>query len=135
MDVAEILHKAPIFSGLDVQSLRSLTPLFEEESFSAKEKILREGEFGDSMYIIIDGQVTVTKSSDGGKEILITKLGEASYFGEVALIDNQPRSANVNAEKNTTVFNVGATPFNGVERSEPAAIGFTSSHEIGFGIL
>ena len=111
MDIARILHKAPLFSGLDIQSLSSLIPLFEEESFSANEKILREGEFGDSMYVIINGQVAVTKSSDGGKEILITKLGEASYFGEVALIDNQPRSANVNAEKDTTVLRLRKSAF------------------------
>ncbi len=111
MDIAGILHKAPIFSGLDIQSLDSLTPLFEEEFFSAGEKILREGEFGDSMFIIVEGQVEVTKSSEGDKEILITKLGEASYFGEVALIDNQPRSANVNADKNTTVLRLKKSSF------------------------
>lgn len=112
MDLARILHTVPLFSGLEIQSLRSLTPLFEEENYPANSKILREGEFGDSMYIIVNGQVSVTKYSDGiNKEVFITKLDSGSYFGEVALIDNQPRSANVNTLEDTTVLRLRKSAF------------------------
>jgi serine phosphatase RsbU (regulator of sigma subunit) len=63
------------------------------------------------MYIIINGQVNVTKFNDDGKEIHITKLGSGSYFGEVALIDNRPRSANINAEDETTVLRLKKSAF------------------------
>ena len=111
MDIARILHEVPLFSGLDIQSLSAITPLFEEESFPSNSKILREGEFGDSMYIIVDGQVSVTKFNDEGTEIFITKLNSGSYFGEVALIDNQPRSANVNAEDEISVLRLKKSSF------------------------
>lgn len=111
MNIAKILHAVPLFSGLEIQSLNSLTPLFEEETFLADSKILREGEFGDSMYIIVHGQVSITKFSKGIKEILITKLSSGSYFGEVSLIDNQPRSANVIADEDTTVLRLRKSVF------------------------
>lgn len=111
MDIAQILHKIPLFSGLEIQSLSSLTPLFEEESFSADSKILREGEFGDSMYIIVNGLVSITKYNDENEEVLITKLHSGSYFGEVSLFDNQPRSANVHSEEDTTVLRLKKSVF------------------------
>lgn len=111
MDLIKILHKVPLFSGLDTQSLTSITPLLEEEIFEADSKVLREGELGDSMYIIANGAVNVTKFNDEGNEIFITKLGAGSYFGEVALIDNQPRSANINTKDETTVFRLKKSTF------------------------
>lgn len=111
MDIVKILHQVPLFGSLDMQLLGALTSLFEEESYAAKEKILREGEFGDSMFIIVRGLVNVTKYNEEGDEILITKLKSGSYFGEVALIDNQPRSANVNAEEDTEVLRLRKSVF------------------------
>ncbi len=112
MDIAHILHKVPLFSGLDIHSLSALTPLFEEESYPAYSRILREGEFGDSMYIIVNGQVSVTKYSEGiNKEVHITNLYSGSYFGEVALIDNQPRSASINADEDTTLLRLKKSVF------------------------
>lgn len=111
MDIAQILHKVPLFSGLGIQSLSALTPLFEEESFAADSRILREGEFGGSMYIIVNGLVSITKYNENNKEVLITKLNSGSYFGEVSLFDNQPRSANVNTEEDTTVLRLKKSVF------------------------
>jgi serine phosphatase RsbU (regulator of sigma subunit) len=111
MDIVKILQKVPLFSGLDLQLLNTLISLFEEQNFPPEAKILREGEFGDSMYIIIEGLVDVTKYNDEGNEIFITQLSTGSYFGEVALIDNQPRSANINAKENTTVLRLRKSVF------------------------
>jgi len=111
MDIVKILQQVPLFSGLDTQSLSSLRPLFEKETFLAKTKVLREGEFGDSMFIIVNGRVSVTKFNDEGKEIFITKLSSGSYFGEVALIDNRPRSANINADNETNVLRLKKSAF------------------------
>jgi serine phosphatase RsbU (regulator of sigma subunit) len=111
MDIVQILQNVPLFSGLSSQSLSAITPLFEEESFPGSSKILREGEFGDSMFIIAEGEVSVTKCSDEGKEIFITTLKSGSYFGEVALIDNQPRSANINAEEEVVVLRLKKSAF------------------------
>jgi len=111
VDIVRILHKVPLLSNLDLQLLGSLTPLFEEEFFPSGAKILREGEFGDSMFIIASGLVNVTKFNEEGNEIQITQLPSGSYFGEVALIDNQPRSANINAAENTRVLTLRKSAF------------------------
>ncbi len=111
MDVLKVLHSVPLFNNLEVDSLQGMTSLFEEEIFEAEKNILREGEFGDSMYIIASGKVNVTKFNYEGKEIFITKLGPGSYFGEVALIDNLPRSANVNTAEETRVLRLRKSAF------------------------
>lgn len=104
MDIPAILHKIPLFAGLSPDSLASLVPLFEKEIYPAGALILREGEFGDSMYLIAAGRVSVTRYGAGDKEITISKLEGGSYFGEVALIDNQPRTASVYALEETIVL-------------------------------
>ncbi len=104
MDIPAILHKIPLFVGLSPESLTSLTPLFEEETYPEGTLILREGEFGDSMYLIVAGRVSVTRYGEEDKEIIISKLERGSYFGEVALIDNQPRTASVYALEETIVL-------------------------------
>jgi serine phosphatase RsbU (regulator of sigma subunit) len=111
MDIVQILRKVPLFGGLDLDLLGSMMPLFEEESFPTDSKILREGELGDSMYIILKGLVHVTKFDSDGKEFYITKLGAGSYFGEVALIDNEPRSANINTVEETSVLRLKKSAF------------------------
>jgi serine phosphatase RsbU (regulator of sigma subunit) len=111
MDVLQVLHRVPLFSNLDLNSLEGITPLFEEETYAENQNILREGEFGDSMYIIANGKVNVTKFNFEGKEIFISKLGAGTYFGEMALIDNQPRSANVNTCEETKVLRLRKTAF------------------------
>ncbi len=111
MDIVKILQRVPLFGGLDKEQLEALQSLFEEESCAENEKILREGEFGDSMFIIVNGIVDVTKFNEEGEEIPITQLKSGSYFGEVALIDNQPRSANVNAAEPTDLLRLKKSMF------------------------
>lgn len=112
MDILKTLHSIPLFSGLEMKSLGRLTPLFDKEFFAEGSKILREGEFGDSVYLIADGKVSVTKYSEIlDKEVFITHLNKGSYFGEVSLIDNQPRSASIISDEDTTVLRLRKSVF------------------------
>ena len=97
MDLTDILLKIPVFNGLKREELKDLVSLLEEESFSANATVIREGVSGDSLYIIAKGSVNIYKSAKDRQNegMLINSLKKNQYFGELALIDNLPRSASV----------------------------------------
>jgi CRP-like cAMP-binding protein len=66
------------------------------QCFGPEESIIREGEKGERFYIINDGEVAVTKNNNG-KEVEITRLSNQEYFGERALIKEEPRKATISA--------------------------------------
>jgi CRP/FNR family transcriptional regulator, cyclic AMP receptor protein len=95
--LTEILGTVPIFRGLENADLKAIAALSKESKFRAGETIVKQGDAGLGFYIILDGQATVRR----GKKT-IAKLGRGSFFGEMALFDDQPRSADVIAEEPTT---------------------------------
>jgi serine phosphatase RsbU (regulator of sigma subunit) len=104
IELHEILRKIPIFKGLDENILRSLEVLMEKEKHSKDSMIIEEGEPGESMFILLSGKVRVTKNASGGQQVLITVFEGGTYFGELALIDHRPRSANVIADTEVIVM-------------------------------
>ena len=103
MDSTAILVKIPMFRGLRQEQLADLVPMLEEESYPPNKTVIREGALGDSLYLIVRGSVNIFKSVKGREEMLMNNLKRNQYFGEVALIDNLPRSATV-ITKEASVF-------------------------------
>ena len=100
MTTSRFLQEQPLFGGVDDQSIAAIIPLLSEHEFSTGEAIVREGEDGDSLFVIRRGSVEVLKAcaaEDGvfEKRIAILKVGDV--FGEMELIDMQRRSATVRA--------------------------------------
>jgi CRP-like cAMP-binding protein len=73
---------------------------------SENEIIFNQGDLGDSLYVIVDGKVRVHD-----RERLLNYLGERDVFGEMALLDPEPRSATVTAEEPTRLFRLDQAPF------------------------
>lgn len=92
----EILAQVPIFKGLEESELKAVVNMSKRSSFKAGEIIVKEGDAGLGFYVIINGSALVKKK---GKTI--AKLGRGSFFGEMSLFDEQPRSADVVAEEAT----------------------------------
>jgi CRP/FNR family cyclic AMP-dependent transcriptional regulator len=93
--------------GLSAGELRLLATYSHEESFAAEAPIFGEGEHGDKLYIVVDGQVRISRSLPGMGEEALTILGRGEVFGEMALIDSQPRSADARAHiAGCTVFTI-----------------------------
>lgn len=111
MNVKDLLQNVPLFYNLSPGSLDMITPLFEEENHSDGTRIIQEGDPGESMFVIVSGRVSITKYAGEGNEVLITKLMEGSYFGEIALINSQPRTANVIADGETTLLRLRKSVF------------------------
>ncbi len=104
MDTIETLKKVPLFYDFNKEDMDQLVPLFEEENFPPEAFIITEGAVGDSMYILVSGSVRILKKVSDSEEMVINNLYGETYFGELALIDNLPRSASVVANESTRIL-------------------------------
>ena len=104
MDAVKVLRKVPLFLDFNKEDIKKLVPLFTEEDYPADAYIISEGTVGDSMYIIVSGSVKILKKVTEDEEMVINHLFSETYFGELALIDNLPRSASVVAIEPTKIL-------------------------------
>lgn len=109
-----ILKSVGIFSQTPDNVLADVAGLLEQVDLPAGETVFHQGQPGDSMYIILDGRVRV---HDG--ERVINYLGEREIFGEMALLDPEPRSASVTAEDATRLFRLDQEPFYALMEERP----------------
>ena len=99
-----VLKKLPIFNGLSDSDLSLVAPILKLVSFKSGEAVIHEGEIGDSLYIIRNGSVEVCKTIGDGEEVSLGALPAGSYFGELSLFDEHPRSATVKTLEDTDFF-------------------------------
>jgi CRP-like cAMP-binding protein len=91
-----ILFQEQKLSSMEINFLTSLS---RERKIAPGEVLFREGDAGDSMYVVLDGRVMISKFIPGAGEEALAFLDRGDYFGEMALIDNQPRSADAKAHE------------------------------------
>ena len=91
------LKKIGIFEGLYVSELAAIGSATEKVSYPAGELVMREGDTGDTLYLIIEGEVSVSKESKagGGPAVEIDRIRSGDCFGEMALFREAPRSATI----------------------------------------
>ena len=92
----ETLKNVPLFSGLPEDDLRRLCESAEDVRLAAGEQLFAEGSPGDRAYVITDGTLEVVKTS-GPREVLLNVLSAGDVVGEMALLEDNPRMASVNA--------------------------------------
>ncbi len=99
MHCVELLRSKALFGGLDDKRLEKVASFLKTDHFKKSEVIIREAEAGDRMYLIVKGSVEITKHQPGDvdEEEQLAILKEGDSFGEMELIDIQPRSATVRA--------------------------------------
>ncbi|MEO5763146.1 MAG: Crp/Fnr family transcriptional regulator [Vicinamibacteria bacterium] len=98
MTEREFLKSVPLFSRLGEASLDSILRLTRRKRFKKDEVIFHEKEAGDTLYIILHGRVKVAIFGDDGKEVTLSILTDGDFFGEMSLLDSEPRSATTIAE-------------------------------------
>ena len=91
----ESLRKIPLFAQVGDEDLESIAAHLIPRRFPRNATVVEEGLPGDYMYVIQEGRVKVTKLSEDGREKILEMMGEGSFFGEMALLDQAPRSATV----------------------------------------
>lgn len=107
-----LLKKVKLFSGLNEKILKSIFGLTSIQKFNKNNVILRETDkVGDTFYMINKGKVKITRSTDDGKEVVISVLGAGDFFGEMSILDGLSRSANVVSIDATEVLTLKGRDF------------------------
>jgi CRP/FNR family transcriptional regulator, cyclic AMP receptor protein len=113
-DATALLASVPFFAGLDAKKRATLAGQGKELSYKAGDSIVDEGTMGVGFYLIVDGKAEVRK----GAKVLAT-LGKGQFFGEMSLIDEQPRSADVVAIAPTRCWALTSWAFSAIVKTHP----------------
>jgi CRP/FNR family transcriptional regulator, cyclic AMP receptor protein len=90
-----VMKTVPLFATLPEEQLRVLTTVVTRKSAPRSTTIMAGGDPTDSLYIVLSGRLKVMMSDAEGKEVILSILGPGEFFGEMGLIDDEPRSATV----------------------------------------
>ena len=114
MDDLELLRTVPIFSELTEEELAALSRLALRKRYPKDAVVFFENEEGDFFFMILEGRIKVTILGDDGREVILSMLQEGDFFGEMALLDNEPRSATAIAVEESELLSLHRTDFQGV---------------------
>ena len=115
----EILKNIPIFSSLNDDDLSELSMAAVKKAFLKNTVLLNEGDETDSLYIICSGKVKAIINDENGKEVILSIFGPGEYFGEIAFIDGERRSATVITREPTEVLIISSGVFRDIFSSNP----------------
>ena len=114
------LRKVPLFAELAPQDLRTVASVADERAFVDGETIAGQGDPGDELHIVVDGEVRVVRVDPGtGSEMELAKRTQGDVVGEMALITQEPRMASLVASGEVRTLRLGRTEFEGVLRERP----------------
>ncbi len=114
------LPPIPLFSDLSKNAFITLTERMDLHQAEAGEILIAEGEYAASMYIVIQGKVKVVRELEGGQELKLAELSDGSFFGEMALLSDAPRTASVIAVEDTMLFEISRDLVEDVTKQYPS---------------
>ena len=112
-----MLGQAPIFSALTDRQLKSLAKAAKLVAFPANSRVVKQGEPGIGFYLLLNGEAEVRQGAR-----VLARLGPGQFFGEMTLIDEQPRSADVVAVKPSECAVLSRWEFWGFAKGEPEVL-------------
>lgn len=121
-----LLTKVPLFSYLRTDQLSRLVPLLEPVAWPKGERVFDKGDMGLEFYIITAGRIGISVDPDPGRPIFINELKTGDCLGEMALIDNEPRSATAHVLEDTQALALDKEKLHGVLMTYP---------ELGIGMM
>lgn len=113
------LRSVPLFAGVPANDLAGFAEVARERAYPRGSVIVFEGDPGDALYIVRRGQVKVVLISEEGREVILSVMGEGSCFGEMAVLDEEPRSAHVIAMQDSTLLVLRRDDFRAQLRRSP----------------
>jgi CRP-like cAMP-binding protein len=115
LDTEELIRKVPLFKRLDDSDINKIASIAQEVNFIGSDDVVKEGDSGDSLYIIKYGTVRVLKN---GEEVARMSVGQ--HFGEMALISDEPRTATVQATERVNLLQIQRHTLEGILTNDHA---------------
>ena len=119
MDAIETLRQVELFEHLTDEQLALLAAQSRELSFRKHAVLMTEGDVGESMYVMTSGLAKVFVSDEDGKELVLYQQGPGAVIGDIALLDDEPRSASVSTLEKSTALMIGKGAFLDCLRESP----------------
>jgi CRP-like cAMP-binding protein len=116
---ARMLGRVPLFIDLSGRELQRLGAACRQQDYAAGDVLLRQGEPGDTLFVIFSGRVQVTRHGDNATSRGLTTAGPGEVVGDMALLDDLPHSATVTALEPTRVLALPVYDFRSALREEP----------------
>ena len=113
------LKSIDIFTGLSVQELAAVASFTEEQENGAREIVIKENDAGEELYLIFEGKVSVIKGYQTDKQAVIARIKASNYFGEMALFEDDQRTATVQTEMPSRFLTLNKHEFNEIVREYP----------------
>jgi CRP/FNR family cyclic AMP-dependent transcriptional regulator len=114
----EFLSRVPLFKGLKKRQLESLAKRFVEREYQAGTAIVTQGKGGEGLFIVVAGHTDVIRVRGDGEKVQVNEFGPAEFFGELALLDDGPRTASVITTEPTKCLVLTRWDFFGALRSD-----------------
>lgn len=115
----EVFRKVPLFSELTDSELDAIVALASTTQVSKKSIVVQEGEMGNALYVILNGSVKISYYAPDGREVVLSLLQEGSIFGEMSLLDKQPRSATVSTLEDSRLAQIRQKDFERLLLNQP----------------
>jgi CRP-like cAMP-binding protein len=111
MSYSELLSRVPLFVSLGSDDLERLSSCLQPRHYDRGEIVFHQGDVGTDLFIIRKGEVTIRLSSSDGKEVSLALLRRGDSFGELALLDSEPRSTDAVAREETSLLGLRREDF------------------------
>lgn len=105
------MARSPLFHGIDDDELTRIAQTMTRRRFRRDEVIFHEGDPGDSLHVVVEGRVKITRESAEGEEAIVVILAAGDSFGELVLLDGAPRSATATAMEPSETLTMSRTTF------------------------
>jgi CRP-like cAMP-binding protein len=103
-DTLRFLSNVPLFSSLSKKELKIISNIAHQRTYENEEYIFRKGQPGAAMFIVRSGKINIIDQGDNNTVNILSSLNDSTFFGELALLDDSPRSASAVAAKTTETF-------------------------------
>ena len=112
------LRRVKILAGMNDEQLQRFADFMEVEKVPQWSVIVKQGESGDTMYLILQGELRV-RINDLGKETILATLGAGEFFGDISLFDHGPRSADVIANMDSILLKISSSAIEELSKEAP----------------
>lgn len=121
-DYSPVLAQTGLFSSLLPEELQLLAGTIESIALSRGQCLMREGDPGDCLYVVVEGRLRITQRSDSGEEVQLDLIGPGNSVGEIALLTGERRSASAYAERDSILLSLAGETLERLRQTSPRLV-------------